>query len=91
MERQRPEAQTPPMMMEHWLMQRASRMHGSLQSFLRVALSQYVTNGLTVSLGLVLIMLAIFELAGLAGAATAAVGILITSIPDVPAPRRQAA
>ncbi len=60
-----------------------------LNNFLRIALSPYVTNGLTVSFGLVLIMLAIFETAGLAGASTAAVGIMITSLPDVPAPRRR--
>ncbi len=56
---------------------------------LHVLLSQYVANGLTVSLGLVLIMLAIFEAAGLAAASTAAVGVMITSLPDVPAPRRR--
>ncbi|MGV8804461.1 MAG: FUSC family membrane protein [Polaromonas sp.] len=56
---------------------------------LRVALSQYVTNGLTVALGLVLIMLALFETAGLAAAASAAVGVIITSLPDVPSPRRR--
>jgi uncharacterized membrane protein YccC len=77
------------MMMERWLMRRVSNLHGRLRTALRVALSQYVLNGLTVSLGLVLIMLAIFEVAGLAGAATASVGILITSLPDVPAPRRR--
>ncbi|SFB73192.1 Uncharacterized membrane protein YccC [Polaromonas sp. OV174] len=65
-----------------WLQTRA-------QGWLRVALSQYVTNGLSVALGLVLIMLALFETAGLAAAASAAVGIIITSLPDVPAPRRR--
>ncbi|HEY3046205.1 MAG TPA: FUSC family membrane protein [Polaromonas sp.] len=63
--------------------------HSWLQKGVYVALSQYVTNGLTVSLGLVLIMLAIFELAGLAAASTAAVGVLITSLPDVPASRKR--
>ncbi|APW40941.1 FUSC family protein [Rhodoferax koreense] len=57
--------------------------------FVRVALSQYVTNGLSVTLGLVLIMLLVYESAGLAGASSAAVGVLITSLPDVPAPRRR--
>ncbi len=57
--------------------------------FLRVALSQYVTNGLSVTLGLVVIMLLVYESAGLAGASSAAVGVLITSLPDVPAPRRR--
>ncbi len=56
---------------------------------LRVALSHYVLNGLSVTTGLVLIMLLIFETAGLAGASSAAVGIMITSLPDVAAPRHR--
>ncbi len=67
----------------------ASRAQGKAQDWLRVALSQYVANGLTVALGLVLIMLAIFESAGLAAASTAAVGVMITSLPDVPSPRKR--
>jgi uncharacterized membrane protein YccC len=59
------------------------------ERFLRVALSQYVTNGLSVTLGLVIIMLLVYESAGLVGASSAAVGVLITSLPDVPAPRRR--
>ena len=78
-----------PMMLESAVLSAAQRARGKMRSFLRVALSQYVTNGLTVSLGLVLIMLTIFEAAGLAGAATAAVGVIITSLPDVPSPRRR--
>jgi uncharacterized membrane protein YccC len=66
-----------------------SALYSTLQTFLRIALSQYVANGLAVSVGLVLIMLAIFEAAGLAGAATAAVGVAITSLPDLPSPRRR--
>ena len=58
----------------------AARLQGQVTNWLRVVLSQYVTNGLTVSLGLVLIMLAIFEAAGLAAASTAAVGVLVTSL-----------
>ncbi len=77
------------MMLEGLLMRGLGNAQGKLQTFLRIALSPYVTNGLTVSVGLVLIMLAIFETAGLAGASTAAVGIMITSLPDVPAPRRR--
>jgi uncharacterized membrane protein YccC len=65
------------------------RAQGWLQKSLHVALSQYVANGLSVSLGLVLVMLAIFEAAGLAAASTAAVGVMITSLPDVPAPRKR--
>ena len=67
----------------------ASRLRGKAQDVLRVALSQYVANGLSVSLGLVLIMLVLFESAGLAAAASAAVGVIITSLPDVPSPRRR--
>ncbi len=66
-----------------------TRLHGMSQNVLRVALSQYVTNGLSVALGLVLIMLALFETAGLSAAASAAVGVIITSLPDVPSPRRR--
>ena len=65
------------------------RLRGRLDGALRVALSHYVANGLSVSLGLVLIMLALFELAGLSAAASAAVGIIITSLPDLPSPRRR--
>ena len=88
MRRTPPDTHTTPTMLQVWLADRAGRANLRLQNFLRIALSQYVTNGLTVSLGLVLIMLAIFESAGLAGAATAAVGVMITSLPDVPAPRK---
>lgn len=77
------------MMLEGIIMRGLGNAQGRLQTFLRGALSPHVTNGLTVSLGLILIMLAIFETAGLAGASTAAVGIMITSLPDVPAPRRR--
>jgi uncharacterized membrane protein YccC len=59
------------------------------ENFLRVALSHYVANGLSVTLGLIAIMLLIYESAGLAGASSAAVGVLVTSLPDVPAPRRR--
>ena len=79
----------PPMMLEQPLLRLKDRLLQRFDRVLRVALSQYVTNGLTVTLGLVLIMLAIFESAGLAGATTAAVGVLITSLPDVPAPRKR--
>lgn len=72
-----------------FLAKQATRLHGKTQNALRIGLSQYVTNGLTVALGLVLIMLALFESAGLAAAASAAVGVIITSLPDVPSPRRR--
>lgn len=77
------------MLLEQPLLRLKDRLLQHFDRILRVALSQYVTNGLTVTLGLVLIMLAIFETAGLAGATTAAVGVLITSLPDVPAPRKR--
>ena len=67
----------------------APQLRYRLDGALRVALSHYVINGLSVSLGLVLIMLALFELAGLAAAASAAVGVIITSLPDLPSPRRR--
>ena len=65
------------------------RLRRKTQELLRVSLSHYVTNGLSVSFGLVLIMMALFEAAGLGAAASAAVGVLITSLPDVPSPRRR--
>ena len=67
----------------------APRLRRRLDSILRVLLSHYVTNGLSVSLGLVVIMLALFESAGLAAAASAAVGVIITSLLDLPSPRRR--
>ena len=65
------------------------RLRSKTYNVLRVVLSQYVVNGLSVSLGLVLIMLALFESAGLSAAASAAVGVIITSLPDVPSPRKR--
>lgn len=65
------------------------RLRNKLYNVLRVGLSQYVVNGLSVSLGLVVIMLALFESAGLSAAASAAVGVIITSLPDVPSPRKR--
>lgn len=67
----------------------AVRFRRRAQNALRVGLSHYVANGLAVSLGLVLIMLALFETAGLLAASSAAVGVIITSLPDVPSPRRR--
>ena len=71
------------------LMLFSSRIRAQAQGLLRVLLSQYIANGLAVSLGLVLIMLALFESAGLLAAASAAVGVIITSLPDLPSPRRR--
>ena len=47
------------MMLEGVIMRGLGNAQGRLQTFLRAALSPHVTNGLTVSLGLILIMLAI--------------------------------
>ncbi|MFZ4288706.1 FUSC family membrane protein [Variovorax sp. HJSM1_2] len=67
----------------------SQRLLATGDQWLRVALSHYVTNGLSVTVGLVLIMLLVFAVAGVAGAASAAVGVMITSLPDVAAPRRR--
>ena len=80
---------SPLPLLSQWATRTGSRVQQRVHTVLRVMLSQYVANGLTVSLGLILIMLAIFESAGLAGATTAAVGVIITSLPDVPAPRKR--
>ena len=71
------------------LMSLSNRLRIRAEGLLRVLLSQYLANGLAVALGLVLIMLALFESAGLPAAASAAVGIIITSLPDLPSPRRR--
>lgn len=65
------------------------RLNARVERMLRVMLSQYLINGLSVTLGLIVIMLLIFEAAGLAGASSAALGVMITSLPDVPAPRKR--
>ncbi|WP_353647345.1 FUSC family protein [Polaromonas sp. C04] len=66
----------------------AARLRAATHRVLRVVLSQYVTNGLAVSVGLLVILLAVFALAGVVAVSSAAVGVLITSLPDVAAPRR---
>ena len=76
---------TPSSLLNRWL----TRLHAHHDRLLRVALSQYVTNGLSVTVGLVVIMLLIFETAGLAGASSAAVGVMVTSLPDVPSARKR--
>ena len=75
----------PSSFLNRWL----TRLHAHHDRLLRVALSQYVTNGLSVTVGLVVIMLLIFETAGLAGASSAAVGVMVTSLPDVPSARKR--
>ncbi|MCJ0762465.1 FUSC family protein [Variovorax sp. CYS-02] len=64
-------------------------MHAPLLDWLRLALSQYVTNGLSVAVGLVLIVLGVYALDGLSAASAASVGVLVASLPDVPSPKRR--
>jgi len=61
---------------------------GRSRAFWQLALSQYVTNGLAVGTGLLLIALGVYLATGLAAAAAAAAGVVITSVPDTPSPRR---
>ncbi len=55
---------------------------------LRVALSYYVTNGLSTALGLLLISGAVHLLLGPFAAVVASVGVIVVTPPDQPAPRR---
>ena len=75
----------PSSLLNRW----RTRLHAHHDRLLRVGLSQYITNGLSVTVGLVLIMLLVYESAGLGGASSAAVGVLITSLPDVPSARKR--
>jgi hypothetical protein len=55
---------------------------------LRVALSYYVTLGLSAALGLALISVAMHLWVGAFAAAAALVGVIVAIPPDQPAPRR---
>lgn len=55
---------------------------------MRVALSYYVTNGISVALGLALISAAVHYFLGPVAGATASVGVLVCAPPDLAAPRR---
>ena len=55
---------------------------------MRVALSYYVSNGISVALGLALISAAVHYFLGPVAGATASVGVLVTAPPDLAAPRR---
>ncbi|MCF8161470.1 MAG: FUSC family protein [Polaromonas sp.] len=55
---------------------------------LRIALSHYVTNGLSAALGLLLITGSVHLLLGEFAAAAASVGVLVCIPPDQPAPKR---
>lgn len=59
-----------------------------LQSTLRVALSYYVTNGLSCAFGLLLISAVVHGWLGPAAAASAGVGVIVCTPPDLAAPRR---
>ncbi len=59
-----------------------------LRAALRVALSHYVTNGLAVALGLLLVSAGVHLWLGGAAASAAAVGVIVSIPPDMPAPQR---
>ncbi|WP_076999241.1 FUSC family membrane protein [Variovorax sp. KK3] len=55
---------------------------------LRVALSYYVANGLSVAVGLLLISGGVHIALGTAAASAAGVGVIVSAPPDLPGPRR---
>ncbi len=59
-----------------------------LRPAMRGALSHYVANGLSVALGLMLISAGVHVFVGAAAASAASVGVIVTSPPDLPGPRR---
>ncbi|MGH8822108.1 MAG: FUSC family protein, partial [Rhodoferax sp.] len=67
----------------------AARLPARLRGALYVLLSQYVTNGLSVAIGLLVILLFVAAGFGVATAASAGVGVLITTMPDVASPRHR--
>lgn len=84
----------PPAPTLHWRMssvasQPAARFSSRrARTALRVALSYYVTNGLSTALGLLLISGTVHLLLGPFAAAAASVGVIVVTPPDQPAPRR---
>jgi len=58
------------------------------RAVLRVALSHYVTNGLSVAFGLLLISGGVHLWLGALAGAAAATGVIVTAPPDLPGPRR---
>ncbi|MDB5877020.1 MAG: protein of unknown function YccS/YhfK [Variovorax sp.] len=58
------------------------------RAFLRVALSHYVINGLSVAFGLLLIAMGVHFWLGTFAASAVAVGVIVTAPPDLPGPRR---
>lgn len=68
-------------------------MHGErvatrLRAAMRVALSHYVTNGMSVAFGLLLISAGVHVWLGTAAGSAVAVGVIVASPPDMAAPRR---
>ncbi len=63
-------------------------LHRRFRAALRVALSFYVTNGLSVALGLLLISAGVHLWLGAAAAAAAGLGVIVATPPDAPSPRR---
>ncbi len=61
---------------------------GRLRAAMRGALSHYVANGLSVALGLMLISAGVHVFIGAAAASAASVGVIVTTPPDLPGPRR---
>lgn len=61
---------------------------GALRRLLRVALSHYVLNGISVALGLLVISAGVHLWLGTFAASAAAVGVIVSGPPDIPAPRR---
>ena len=62
--------------------------HLRLRGLLRTALSHYVLNGISVALGLVVISAGVHWWLGAFAASAAAVGVIVSGPPDIPAPRR---
>ncbi|VWX62185.1 Uncharacterized membrane protein YccC [Burkholderiales bacterium 8X] len=69
-------------------MQAPSAARLRLRRAMRVALSHYVTNGISVAVGLMLVSGLVHLWLGAAAAAAAVVGVIVSSPPDQPAPRR---
>ena len=59
-----------------------------LRRLLHVALSHYVLNGISVALGLLVISAGVHWWLGAFAASAAAVGVIVSGPPDMPAPRR---
>ncbi len=69
-------------------MQRSVKFERYQRDALRIALSHYVTNGLSAALGLLVISGSIHFMLGAFAAAAASVGVVVCIPPDQPAPKR---